>query len=276
MKKILFVTFIQAVMTFSIFAQGFRTPRPSPDAVVSQFVGITKVTIDYSSPGVKERVIWGELVPFGQVWRTGANEATTITFSEAVNINGTELPAGTYGIHTIPNQNEWEIIFSKDTKVDDSPAFNPNKEVLRIKVKPESNPFTERMAFTITDVTDNSANVNLIWEKLKVPFKINVNTQDLVLQNARSTVDWRTLTSAANYCLQQNINLDEGFNWIQASTLITQNYSNMSLLAQYYAKMNKKSEAISTMEKAIDFGSKLKNPPFDLENMKKLLADWKK
>ncbi|HQF42524.1 MAG TPA: DUF2911 domain-containing protein [Ignavibacteriaceae bacterium] len=276
MKKILLMLFIITAMTFSVLAQGFKTPRPSPDATVSQFVGITKITIDYSSPAVKERKIWGELVPFGQIWRTGANEVTSITFSDPVKVNGHELPAGTYGIHTIPGENEWEIIFSKDTKVDDPMTYDASKDALRIKVKPEQNPFTERMVFTITDVTDNSANVNLIWEKLKVSFKVDVNTQDLVLQNARNTVDWRTLTSAANYCLQQNVNLDEGFNWIQASTLITQNYNNMSILAQYYAKMNRKSEAISTMEKAIDFGSRLKNPPFDLENMKKLLADWKK
>jgi len=276
MKKILLMLFIITAMTFSVLAQGFKTPRPSPDASVTQFVGITKIMIDYSSPAVKGRKIWGELVPFGQIWRTGANEVTSITFSDPVKVNGHELPAGTYGIHTIPGENEWEIIFSKDTKVDDPMTYDANKDALRIKVKPEQNPFTERMAFTITDVTDNSANVNLIWENLKVTFKVDVNTQDLVLQNARNTVDWRTLTSAANYCLQQNVNLDEGFNWIQASTLITQNYNNMSLLAQYYAKLNRKSDAIATMEKAIDYGSRLKNPPFDLENMKKLLADWKK
>lgn len=276
MKKILYVLLILIAITVSIDAQGFKTPRPSPYATVSQVVGITNITINYSSPAVKGRKIWGDLVPFGQIWRTGANEVTSIIFSEPVKINGHELSTGTYGIHTIPGENEWEIIFSKDTKVDDGPAFNPEKEILRIKVKPESNQYTERMAFTITDTDENSANVNLLWEKLRLTFSVNINTQELVLQNARNTVDWRTLSSAANYCLQNNVNMDEGFNWIQASTLITQNYSNMSLLAQYYAKMNRKSEAISTMEKAIDFGSRLKNPPFDLENMKKLLADWKK
>src|SRR5574338_212187 len=97
-----------------LYAQEFRTPRPSPDATVSQFIGVTKVSVDYSSPAVKGRKIWGELVPFGEVWRTGANEATTINFSDPVSINGNELSAGTYGIHMIPGANEWEIIFSKD------------------------------------------------------------------------------------------------------------------------------------------------------------------
>ena len=104
-KSVLFLFVI--VFAIGIFAQDFRTPRPSPDATVSQYVGVTKITIDYSCPAVKGRTIWGELVPFGKVWRTGANEVTSITFDDAVKINGNELPAGTYGIHTIPNQNEW-------------------------------------------------------------------------------------------------------------------------------------------------------------------------
>lgn len=263
------------ILSINATGQEFRPPRPSPDATVSQYVGITKITIDYSSPGVKGRKIWGGLVPDGKIWRTGANEVTSITFSDPVKVNGNELSAGTYGIHTIPGENEWEIIFSKDTKVDDPMTYEEKKDALRIKVKPESNSFTERMAFTITDMTDNSANVNLIWENLKVPFKVDVNTQELTLQSARNSADWGSLMSAANYCLQQNVNLDEGFKWIQASTLINENYWNLRVLAQYYAKQDKKSDAIATMEKAIDLGSKMENPPFDFEIMKKMLAGWK-
>ena len=263
------------ILSLTATGQELRPPRPSPDATVSQNVGITTITIDYSSPGVKGRKIWGDLVPYGKIWRTGANEVTSITFSNPVKVNGNELPAGTFGIHTIPGENEWEIIFSKDTKVDDPMTYDENKDALHIKVKPEPNPFTERMAFTITDMTDNSANVNLIWEKLKLPFKVEVNTQELTLQSARNSADWGTLMSAANYCLQQNVNLDEGFKWIQASTLIDENYWNLRVLAQYFAKMDKKSDAIATMEKAIELGSKMENPPFDYDNMKKMLADWK-
>ena len=274
MKVFQLSTVLLFLLSLNAFSQ-FKTPRPSPDATVSQYVGITEITIDYSSPGVKGITIWGELVPYGKIWRTGANEVTSITFSNPVKVNGNELPAGTYGIHTIPGENEWEIIFSKDTKVDDPMTYDENKDALHIKVKPEPNPFTERMAFTITDMTDNSANVNLIWEKLKLPFKVEVNTQELTLQSARNSADWGTLMSAANYCLQQNVNLDEGFKWIQASTLIDENYWNLRVLAQYFAKMDKKSDAITTMEKAIDLGSKMENPPFDYDNMKKMLADWK-
>jgi len=263
------------ITSLTTFAQ-FRTPRPSPDATVLQYVGITKITVDYSSPGVKGRKIWGELVPYGEVWRVGANEVTSITFSDPVKVNGNDLAAGTYGIHMIPGESEWEIIFSKDTKVDDPMNYDDKKDALRLKVKPEEAPFTERMIFTITDMTDNSAKVNLIWEKLKVSFNVEVATQELVIAKAREFVDWSTLSSAANYCLQQNINMEEGYRWIEASTLIDENYWNMRIKAQYQAKMDKKDDAIATMEKAIEYGSKMESAPFDFDSMKKKLDEWKK
>jgi len=276
MKQNVLIIFSIMILSYISVAQDFRTPRPSPDATVSQFVGVTKITIDYSSPAVKDRKIWGELVPFGEVWRTGANEATTITFTDAVSINGNELVAGTYAIHCIPNANEWEIIFSKDVPVDGSSTFDPKKEVLRLKVKPEEHHFMERMTFLITDVTDNTGNIALIWEKLKVSFKIEINTLSLTLQKARDAFKWNQLMSAANYSLEQNTNLEEGFKWIQASTLINENYWNTRILAQYYAKMNKKAEAISTMEKVIALGDKMPSAPFDFDRMKQMLIDWKK
>jgi len=275
MKKSVLILFV-IVFASNFFAQEFRTPRPSPDATVSQYVGVTKITIDYSCPAVKGRTIWGELVPFGKVWRTGANEVTSITFDDAAKINGNELAAGTYGIHIIPNQNEWEIIFSKDTKVDGGSGYDEAKDALRIKVTPESNPFTERMTFTFSEMTENSTKVNLNWENLKVSFSVEVETQQLTLDKARNSFKSGELLAAASYCLQNNINLDEGYKWIQASTMIDENYFSTRLLAQYLAKRDQKSEAIATMEKAIDMGSKMPSPPFDFEAMKKMLEDWKK
>jgi Protein of unknown function (DUF2911) len=276
MKQLVIIIFSVMILSFITAAQDFRTPRPSPDATVSQFVGVTKITIDYGSPAVKDRKIWGELVPFGQVWRAGANEATTITFADAVSINGIELVAGTYAIHCIPNDSEWEIIFSKDVPVDGGSTLDPKKEALRIKVKPEEHHFMERMTFLFTDATENSVNVNLLWEKLKVTFKVDVKTQDLTLQKARDAFKWNQLMAGANYCLENNTNLEEGFKWIQASSLINENYWNTRIFAQYYAKMNKKSEAISKMEKAIELGGKMQSAPFDFDRMKQMLADWKK
>jgi hypothetical protein len=264
------------ILSLSIIGQQLKTPRPSPDATVIQFVGVTEVKIDYSSPGVKGRKVWGELVRFGEIWRTGANEATTITFSDAVKINGSELPAGTYGIHTIPNENEWEFIFSKDTKVDGSSTFDKDKEVLRFKAKLEEHHFMERMTFLFTDVTDNSVSVNLLWDKLKVSFKIETNTQELFLSKAREQLSWSPTFQAAQYCLNTNTNLEEAYKWIEASCLISEVYWNTRVKAQIQNKLGMKNEAIATMEKAIALGSKMEDAPFDYDNMKMMLEDWKK
>lgn len=264
------------IFSWSTVAQQLKTPRPSPDATVTQMVGVTEVKIDYSCPGVKGRKIWGELVPFGEIWRTGANEATTITFSDPVKINGTELPAGTYGIHTIPNESEWEFIFSKDIKIDGSSTFNKDKEVLRVKSKPEEHHFMERMTFLFTDVTDNSAVVNLLWDKLKVSFSFETNTQELFLSKAREQLSWAPLFQAAQYCLTTDTNLEEAYRWIDASCLINEVYWNTRVKAQIQNKLGMKSEAITTMEKAVALGSKMESAPFDFDSMKKILEDWKK
>ena len=274
MNKSIILISIIFISSLASYCQEFRTPRPSPDATVSQTVGITNITIDYSSPGVKSREIWGNVVPYGKIWRVGANEVTSITFSTPVKVEGTELQAGTFGIHIIPDQKEWEIIFSSGTKVDDPMTYDDKKDALRFKVIPQENPFTERMIFSITDMTDSSANINLCWEKLKITFSIDVETQKLVLENARNLNAWSELNSAAAYCLQNNINLEEGFRWVQASGLINENYYNQRIKAQYLAKMNRKDEAIITMKKAIDYGSKINPAPFDFENMNKMLSDW--
>lgn len=270
------ITILIIISFIELNAQQIITPRPSPKASVSQMVGVTKVTIDYGSPGVKNRVVWGELVPYNEIWRTGANELTTITFDDPVEINGTELTAGTYGIHSVPGKTEWEIIFSKDAKVDGPSTFIPEKEVLRVKAKPEEHHFMERMTFLFTDVTDNSADVNLLWGKLKVSFSLETNAQDLTFAKARQQLSWSPLFQAAQYCLTNNVNLEEGLKWIEASCLINEVYWNTRVKAQIQNKLGMKKEAVATMEKAIDLGSKMQSPPFDYDNMKAMLSDWKK
>ncbi len=268
------MTFI-FILSLTVFGQQIRTPRPSPDATVTQIVGVTEISINYSCPGVKGRKIWGELVPYGEVWRTGANEVTSITFSDPVKVNGNELTAGTYGIHTIPGENEWEIIFSKDTKVDEGSNYDPAKDALRIKVKPEEHHFMERLTFLFTDVTDNSVNVNLVWDKVLVPFKVETNTNEIFLSNARKELSWSPTLQAAQYCLTANINFEEALSWAEASCLINEVYWNTRVKAQLQYKLGMKNEAIATMEKAIDLGSKMGSAPFDYDNMKKMLAEWK-
>jgi len=149
--------------------------RISPKASVSQTVGFTDVTVSYSRPGVKGRKIWGGLVPYDKVWRAGANEATKITFSTDVMINGKKLTAGSYGFFAIPGRNEWTLIFNKVADQWGAFEYNEAEDALRVTVKPVKDNFTEWLRYEITKTSDNTATISLEWENLKVPFKVEVN-----------------------------------------------------------------------------------------------------
>jgi len=173
MNKIFFIAICILLFVGISFAQQEKI-RVSPKASVMQVVGFTEVKIDYSRPGVKGRNIWGELVPYNKVWRAGANEATIISFSSDVMIEGKKLSAGKYSFFTIPNKDEWTLIFNKVAEQWGAFEYNETEDALRITVKSKSNGFQEWLTFSFTKVDDKSAIVNLEWEKLKVPFKIEV------------------------------------------------------------------------------------------------------
>jgi len=174
------------VLPSAAFSQGDQI-RPSLKAEVTQRLGVdTDITIDYSRPGVKGRTIWGELVPYGLApgnqysdnkpypWRAGANENTTIEFNKDVQIEGNKLPAGKYGIHMIPSEKEWVIIFSKNNSAWGSFAYNQEEDALRVTVKPTEAPHQEWLVFGFENLAGTSATAFLHWEKIKVPFKIEL------------------------------------------------------------------------------------------------------
>lgn len=170
--------FISLCILFFIFV-GFTFAqkdqvRVSPKASVMQIVGLTEVKIDYNRPGVKKRTIWGDLVPYNKVWRAGANEATTISFSSDVLVEGKKLPAGTYSFFVIPNKDEWTLIFNKVSEQWGAFEYNEAEDALRVTVKPKSNDFEEWLTYSFNnyDAKSQSAVINLEWEKLKVPFKV--------------------------------------------------------------------------------------------------------
>jgi hypothetical protein len=154
--------------------RGSDEARVSPNAGVSQTIGVTEVTISYGRPAVKGRTIWGELVPYGEVWRTGANEATTISFSNDVLIEGKKLAAGTYALFTIPGQDDWTMIFNKTAKQWGAFRHDPAQDALRVDVKPKAAPQEEWMSFSFNGLSGDSAQAVLRWEKLAVSFKIQV------------------------------------------------------------------------------------------------------
>ena len=171
-----FILFVISVSLLSgeVLAQNDDV-RISPKALVKQTVGFTDVEIDFSRPGVKGRVIWGGLVPYDVVWRAGANEATKITFSTDVKVNGKNLKSGRYGFFTLPTKDKWILIFNKIADQWGAFEYNEAEDVLRFEVTPEEGCFQEWLDYTITKTSKNTAIVKLEWEKLKVPFEVEVS-----------------------------------------------------------------------------------------------------
>lgn len=258
---------------------GLNLPRLSPNATISQLVGVTKISIQYSSPAVKGRKIWGDLVPYGEVWRAGANENTTITFSTPVKIGGKELPAGIYGLQTIPTEGDWTVIFSKDADEWGAFSYKQENDALRIQVKPQTVADSlERMAFAFEDTTDTSTKVVLRWEKLRVPFQVDVDTTTLAVNAAKDAIRWQTPLQAANYCIQNNTCLDEAGRWIDASIALQEGFSNLRAKAMLLAKKNDSKGAVSYGEKALAL-AKTAQPapnPQQVKDLEGMVAEWKK
>lgn len=279
MKRLCTLSAVGLLLAAGAFAQPqLQLPRPSPNATVTQTVGVTEISIHYSRPGVKGRTIWGELVPYGEVWRTGANENTTIRFSTPVKVEGKELPAGLYGLQTIPTQDQWTVIFSKDA--DQWGAFNykPENDALRIQVKPQPAEFRERMTFDIEDMTDTSAEVVMHWEKLKVPFTVEVDTTKLATEAVKNTLRWQTFVQAANYCIQANACLEEAGRWLDASIALEPTFGNQRAKAMLLAKRNDFKGAVTWAEKALAAAKAATQapPPQQVAELETSLADWKK
>jgi hypothetical protein len=261
-----------------------RLPAPSPKAALEQTVGLTDIKMSYSRPGVKGRVIWGDLVPYGEVWRTGANAATTITFSTDVMVGGKPLTAGTYSLHTIPTTGDWTVIFN--TKADQwgSYAYDEKDDAARITVKPMANPHTEWMQFSITELGAEKATLALDWEKIRVAIPIEVKTIDIALAGCREAManlkadDYRTAYRCASFAFDNNVALDEGKAWLEKSIAIQPWWLNYRLKANWAAKEGKYADAIMAAEKAIEVGTPegdMQGPKDELDKLTKSIAEWK-
>jgi hypothetical protein len=255
-------------------------PRPSPKATVAQTIGLTNFTVTYSRPGVKGRKIWDGLVPYGEVWRTGANEATTFECSDAVTIAGKPLAAGTYSFYTLPGPNEWDVIFSHAKGAWGSSEYTREKDALRIKVKPGAGPMQEWMSFSFENLSTTSGDLVLRWEKLQLVVPITVDSDAKAMASIRSAMaelkadDWQTPYRAAQYCFNNNLNADEALKWAEQSVTTKPAYFNLSLLADMRMKAGKTQEAIETAQKAIDAGKADPDKP-DTRPTEKKLAEWK-
>lgn len=214
-------------------------PQVSSKCKVVQTVGLTDIALMYSSPAVNERKIWGELVPYDQMWRAGANENTVFYASDDIEIEGTPLKAGKYGMHMIPGEDNFVIIFSNEHTAWGSYNYDPSEEALRVEVKPRKTElFRENLNFSFDNVTAESATCMLHWGEIMVPFQLKVNTHEVVLASLREELktragfSWIGWNEAANYCLQNNINLQEASAWAGRSVFMQPNPQNLVTKAQ--------------------------------------------
>jgi hypothetical protein len=307
-RSFVFLFAIVSVLCFagSALAQ-VVVPRPSQTASVMQRIGVTDITITYARPGVKGRKIWGDplpgqadvkgeatlddqnkrpkdavIVPWGHVWRTGANEATTFTVTDDVLINGQKLPAGKYSLHTIPTKDEWTIVFNGTANQWGSFDYDPAKDTLRVKAKPQwLNENEEWLTFSFDPVTEDSAQVNIRWEKVNVPFTVKVpDVAAATLSRLKSTVssakpdDWTTPLQAGNYLInnQNPADDEQGLAWIDQSIKIKETFRNLAAKANALYKLGKKEEAFAVAEQAIQRG---KADKVDTTAFEKRLADMK-
>jgi len=238
-------------------------PRQSQHAVLTQRIGITDITINYHRPLANGREIWGKVVPYGQVWRAGANENTTITFSDPVTIEGQSLDKGTYGLHMIPGADQWTVIFSKSAKAWGSFSYKQDDDALRVTVKPQAADVHDALAYDFDDLKADSAVVTLRWDKVAVPFKVAVKVNDIVTASIHRQIYglnqyyWEGWDDAAGYFLANKINLDEALQDEDKSIQAEERFDNLLNKSKILEAMGHKDDAIAIRSKALDKGSAL-------------------
>jgi hypothetical protein len=237
-------------------------PDASPRALMTQTIGIADVQVSYHRPGVKGRPIWGALVPYGEVWRAGANENTTISFSLPLSIAGRPLGSGTYGLHMIPGKGDWSVIFSRNATSWGSFFYKESEDALRITVTPEAAPMVEWLQFEFSGLTDSSAVLALRWEKLLIPIPLSFDTRGLILASIRDSYlrgsagfGWQGFNNAALFCVRNNVNLPEALTWADRSIGLNENFSNLRTKATILEKMGKQEDVKALRDRSLELAS---------------------
>lgn len=280
MKKILFTCV--AVVTLlgkTAFSQSLELPQPSPWAQVSQKFGLAQATITYSRPGMKGRTIFGGLVPYGEIWRTGANKATELKLEGTTMINNQKVDAGSYSLFTIPGEKEWTIIINKNTELWGAGDYKKEEDLMRFTVKPSTIPATESFTIAFTNISSKSATVELSWATTKVSFdiindyleegKMNI---EAAIKSAENTLS--LYNSAAQFYLDNNIDNKMALEWSKKSVAQGEKYWNLYNLARAYAANGMKAEAIETATKSHTMAVEAENTGF-AQTVNTSLQEWK-
>src|SRR6266436_1798606 len=255
------ITSAQAQFKNGSQATELNLPRISQHGVTTQTIGISTVTIDYSRPLAGTREVWGKTVPYGKVWRSGANENTTITFSDEVSVEGKPLAAGTYGLHMLPDKDQWTVIFSKNSTSWGSFSYDEKEDALRVTVKPATDQNFDTLTYTFDDVKPDSAVATLRWEKVAVPFRVSVDVKAVSLKSIRNQLrsvggfTWAGYDEAANWCLDNNYNLEEALKWEDTSIQNEDRFENYETKSRILDALGRKEEAAKALSTAFDKAS---------------------
>lgn len=269
-----------AVMTTTSVNAQLKTPAPSPLQTLKQAFALSDITIEYSRPSAKGRVVYGDVVPFGKVWRTGANSSTKITFGEDVKVEGMDLKAGTYALYSVPNKDSWDLMFYKDlTLGGDVANYKKENEVLKITVKPSA--LTEKVetfAINVADITANTASIELVWEKTRVAFKVTAEIDSKIMKTIENTIikDNRPYYTAASYYYENDKDLKLATEWVDKA--IANNpkaYWVVLLKAKIQYKAKDLKGAAATAEQAKALAAADQDDTY-VKHAEKIIADCKK
>jgi len=275
MKKLLLSVVLAGYLCLPSMAQSIKTPAPSTPQYVKQDFGLSSIELSYSRPGVKGRKIFGDLVPFGKVWRTGANSATTLTFGDPVTIGGTKIPAGKYGLLSIPAADEWTIILTHQLDVTSPAAYKADQDVVRVTAKTHDLPFSvETFTILFADVNSTSCSLQLIWDNtiVMVPITTDVDSKIMAQIDNAMNKDNHPYYTAAYYYLENGKDLNKALEWFdkalaQDPTAFFVAYQK----ARCQAKLGKKQDAIATAKKGIELAKQANNSDYVALN-EKLIA----
>ncbi len=259
-------------------------PTPSSKSSVEQRIGLTDIVVEYHRPNVNNRTIFGELVPFGEVWRTGANKATAVTFSTEVMIMDDVLPAGTYSLFTIPEENQWTIILNSETELWGTGNYSSDNDVMRFTVEPENVPFTESFTIGFHNIIENAGMMSLSWAETKVSIPIQVDVQLQALKNIKEAVEsddasWSVFRNSASYYMDKEIDNEQALAWMQRSIeLKDDNWYSLYLLGRAYHLNGDRKNAKKTGKQALKLyrdNSEEGSRPYEAM-LEAALEEWKK
>ena len=283
MKRSLVIALVAALVCLSGETDNSIFPKLSPRSTVSQTVGTTTVSVEYHRPQVRGRKIWGELVPYGQVWRTGANEATTIKFSDPVKVNGQPVPAGTYALFSIPGPEQWTLILNKRARQFGAFEYQPKDDLIRFVVKAKAvKEFSEWLTYEVYPASRSSAYVDLYWERLRVSFLVEVDVDSLVTARMRRAMaragdrDWKIYADAAEYFVEQDRELAQALRWAEKSIQIQENPVNLSVKAHILRAISQPAQAYQTLERALKIARSQNAGPAVIGPIQSTLDLWKK